>query len=220
GATAAADVIGVWTGGGLSNSGEKVTLLDANGLVVFATDYSDSGDWPDAADDDGASLVLVDGASDPASPSSWVASAVAGGSPGGRDGESLEDWQARTGEADLLADTDGNGVNALLTYALGVDLAAGGLEEALPVVGTTEVGGKTYATLTFRRRIGSVAEGFSYAVEIAQGLSGWSSAAGSTVEVGNPDYVGDGTEAITVRSAVALEDGLDAAQMRLRVSVN
>src|SRR5690606_36917980 len=52
-------------GGMLSNSGERIALLDAAGNVVTSVTYSDGGTWPKSADGAGFSLVLVDPLTDP-----------------------------------------------------------------------------------------------------------------------------------------------------------
>ena len=70
-----------WFDGSLSNGGERLELLDRNGLLVTSVDYGDSIRWPREADGVGAALenVRLDG--DPDDPSAWQAS-PAGGTPG------------------------------------------------------------------------------------------------------------------------------------------
>lgn len=50
----------VWTSGGLSNSGEDITLLDASGNTVDSVDYDDAMPWPLDADGGGYALQLCD----------------------------------------------------------------------------------------------------------------------------------------------------------------
>lgn len=69
-------------GGMLSNSGERIALLDAAGNVVTSVTYSDGGTWPKSADGAGFSLVLVDPLTDPNQSAAWRASATLGGNPG------------------------------------------------------------------------------------------------------------------------------------------
>jgi hypothetical protein len=64
----------------LSNSGERLLLLDAFDVPTLDVTYSDEDGWPEEADGNGASLVTLPG--DPNSAGSWRASTVAGGSPG------------------------------------------------------------------------------------------------------------------------------------------
>ncbi|MBN1674323.1 MAG: lamin tail domain-containing protein [Kiritimatiellae bacterium] len=78
-------IFGVYDGR-LDNGGERLSLLDAEGRTVTAVRYNDKDPWPDAADGDGYSLVVVDENGDPADPANWRASNLIGGSPGYDDG--------------------------------------------------------------------------------------------------------------------------------------
>ncbi|MBN8246035.1 MAG: lamin tail domain-containing protein [Verrucomicrobia bacterium] len=66
----------------LSNSGERIALLDREGRVVDAVTYRDDGAWSRAADGGGASLELATLTGDPDAPATWQPSAGAGGTPG------------------------------------------------------------------------------------------------------------------------------------------
>ena len=66
--------------GRLSDDGETLTLTTATGARIFSQDYDDETPWPLAADGLGFSLVRANDR-DPDRPTSWRASAVAGGSP-------------------------------------------------------------------------------------------------------------------------------------------
>lgn len=68
-----------WTGGGLSNSGRRIELVDPSSNVVDVVEYEDRGDWPGAADGGGASLVLCDVNADNNDPLSWRAANTATG---------------------------------------------------------------------------------------------------------------------------------------------
>ena len=71
-------------GGQLSNGGERITWLDASGLVLFDVTYDDVAPWPLAPDGAGPSLVPVtaSAAGNPATAAYWRASTMSGGSPG------------------------------------------------------------------------------------------------------------------------------------------
>ena len=72
--------------GGLSNSGERVKLVAADGNEIVDVEYNDSDPFPVAADGAGASLVLKDAANTPANLTSkyysWGSSTIFGGTPG------------------------------------------------------------------------------------------------------------------------------------------
>lgn len=69
--------------GQLSNGGETVTLMSANGSEITRFTYRDSRvpGWPETADGDGYSLVALTSATDLNLASSWKASAEHGGTP-------------------------------------------------------------------------------------------------------------------------------------------
>ena len=80
------NVLGEFFGGGLSNGGERLSLIDSTGQVLLDFSYDDNELWPQAADGVGATLQLVDPAF--ATPEmystydQWRASSEFGGSPG------------------------------------------------------------------------------------------------------------------------------------------
>jgi hypothetical protein len=57
--------------GNLSNGGEKISINDPNGNIVYSLDYDDEDGWPIAADGGGASLKIVDAVADPDDPANW-----------------------------------------------------------------------------------------------------------------------------------------------------
>jgi hypothetical protein len=65
----------------LANTGERLTLSDGLGQVLFSVEYGDSDPWPNSADGAGTSLVLVD-ATKGDKYYGWRASTEFGGSPG------------------------------------------------------------------------------------------------------------------------------------------
>ena len=110
-------------GSGLSNGGERITLIAADGTTVirdFA--YSDAAPWPTSPDGTGPSLVLMNpraAASDAwhNDGTHWRASLTIGGTPGGTDGIPF------TGTPGANADNDE--LTALAEYALGTsDMSA------------------------------------------------------------------------------------------------
>jgi hypothetical protein len=68
--------------GQLSDDGERLALLEANGNTIVSVDYRDSGGWLAAADGGGYSLEIISPNGDPDDPANWRASAAVNGSPG------------------------------------------------------------------------------------------------------------------------------------------
>jgi hypothetical protein len=79
-------VLGEFFGGALSNSGERLRVIDPLDNVLMDVEYDDSAIWPQAADGNGASLQLVNTDATPAEQMSkyysWQSSLEYGGSPG------------------------------------------------------------------------------------------------------------------------------------------
>ncbi len=74
-------VYGPWTGK-LSNSGERITLKDKNGVTACTVKFGTRGHWPVAADGAGHSLVLRDSNRSVDDWRNWTASELPGGTPG------------------------------------------------------------------------------------------------------------------------------------------
>ncbi|MFK8104129.1 MAG: lamin tail domain-containing protein, partial [Saprospiraceae bacterium] len=60
-------------GFGLSGGGERITLKNANGVLIDAVEYDDKDPWPTAADGDGPTLQLSNPSLDNALAGSWTA---------------------------------------------------------------------------------------------------------------------------------------------------
>ncbi|MFK7926071.1 MAG: lamin tail domain-containing protein [Bacteroidia bacterium] len=60
-----------WQNGSLSNSGENVRLLTPNGVLQDEVDYNDKFPWPEAADGEGGSLMLIAPYLDNNEPQNW-----------------------------------------------------------------------------------------------------------------------------------------------------
>jgi len=68
--------------GGLTNGGEAITLLAADGSLLQSFSYDDTGSWPGRADGTGSSLEILDPAGDYSDGDNWRSSSEFGGSPG------------------------------------------------------------------------------------------------------------------------------------------
>lgn len=102
-------------GGNLSNSGERILLVDEDDRAVFDFSYDDDAPWPSRADGGGFSLQRIDEFSseaDAAASTTWTVSLNPGGTPGAAANEG-----GFTG--DPYADVDGDGQSALVEYAFG-----------------------------------------------------------------------------------------------------
>jgi hypothetical protein len=86
-------VLGQWIPTeGLANSGERITVVDSEGLPILSVTYGDGGVWPSHADGKGSSLELVAPSAMPRSypenniqmgnASSWTSSSEYHGTPG------------------------------------------------------------------------------------------------------------------------------------------
>lgn len=68
--------------GKLSDQGDTVELIGANGAVILRFTYDSSGDWPSRANGLGSSLELVDPQGNLEDPANWRSSTEYQGSPG------------------------------------------------------------------------------------------------------------------------------------------
>ncbi|NWK54990.1 lamin tail domain-containing protein [Verrucomicrobiaceae bacterium N1E253] len=68
--------------GGLSNSGEQISLILHDGGLAQSLIYSDQGQWPGRADGEGSSLELIHPTGEVAYSESWRSSSEFHGSPG------------------------------------------------------------------------------------------------------------------------------------------
>jgi len=74
-------IFGPYTGA-LSNSGERLTLKNKNGVVMTTIRYNDGGKWPAAADGTGHTLTRTNPNLSNGEWRNWAASAQPGGTPG------------------------------------------------------------------------------------------------------------------------------------------
>ena len=183
-------------GTSLSNKGELITLRDNTGIVIQSFTYDDSPPWPQEADGDDFSLVLLNPNSTPdhTLASNWRASALTGGNPG--DNDVCPDF---VGPA--LIDRDLDGVPALIEYFLGTSDNHVGDSNSKLSYSTTNEAGQTFPTYTVTHKVGTDAVNAN--AEVSFNLQSWSSLATDIVlhrRVSN----GDGTVTSTWRSTKTL----------------
>lgn len=124
------------------------------------------------------------------------------------------------------SDTDGDGITDFLELAFNSNLAAPDSPSPLPMVGTVNVAGSNYATLTYRRIKGGTtaandvysAEAYTYTVQTSLNLQTWTSDGSTSDPTGAAIPNADGvTETVTFRLLAPLTDPAGKAFMRLKV---
>ncbi len=183
-------------GTALANGGERLHLIDVGGSTIKDFTYDDSSPWPEAADGDGYSLVLIDPNSNPnhGLASNWRTSTLPGGNPGSADSVAF------AGDPD--ADNDGDGVSAFLEHAVGgSDLA--------PAPAPTAITGLP-GTFIFQYTRNLAADDVVYTVESSDDLVGWMPASGF-IQSNTP--LGDGRSVVRF----ALASTRPSLTVRLRV---
>ncbi len=208
--------------GNLSNDGELLTLVDAGGSTIHSFAYNDKAPWPEEADGNGFSLVLIDPARTPtpdhSDPFNWRGSVGVGGTPGGADGNTYSNWKVVNGvpTPEIHPDPDRDGRDTLVEYYQGTlptthDFAppSGGMRvEAL------QVGGVTDRYLVFRIARSLTADDVDIVVQTSADLVNWGGGSGAVVFVGRERAGGPG-ETLVFRSAAPL-----ASNQRIFVRYN
>ncbi|MFC7337743.1 lamin tail domain-containing protein [Haloferula chungangensis] len=185
-------------GGKLSNSGEQLVLEDAEGGIIHDFSFSDEAPWPTASDGPGFSLVLIN----PEMPipdhnlaRSWAASARIGGYPGAPGAVGFV--------GDPLVDQDGDGLKAIVEYALGSSDSVAGDSTVSSGREFHEVNGVTSEYLTIRfLRNQHAANAVRIDPQIGEDLTSWSGEP-ELVLVSETDML-DGTTRVVYRSAVPI----------------
>ncbi len=184
----------------LVTGGGPIQLLDAANAVIRDFTYDNKDPWPKSPDKLGPCLVLMRPTTNPdhSIGANWRASYASGGSPGVDDALLYATWATNNGITDPTGtgDTDGDGLINLVEYALNANPNFASLGQ-VPVQGSqlVSVGNvvSDYLTLTYSRGIGR--DDVSYAVEATSDLGTWVPA----INVGSPNFNGDGTETLTYR---------------------
>ncbi len=145
----------------LANGGEQIVLSAFDGSPIKDFTYNDRFPWPESADGDGFSLVLIDAESNPDhnDPRNWRRSAGIGGSPGTSDTSEFV--------GDPNADDDSDGMPALLEHLFGSsDTTPGGSPIQVELATDGDL------LITFPRDAG--AEEISVVFESSSDLTNWS----------------------------------------------
>ena len=206
-------VIGGNFGGNLSNDGEQVHIVAANGTTIKDFTYNDVAPWPTTPDGDGYTLTLVDPDNNPdhSDPNSWTASANIGGSPGRGDGEGFNGNPAE--------DQDGDGLNAFLEYAFGTS-DSDTKSKAFPSIkiDSLSINNELAEYLVFEFQKNANAGGINYQIQTSNDLKTWSSASEefTTLSSQNND---DGTESVIYRSNEKFQENSNPKFYRLNVTI-
>ncbi|HEX2750321.1 MAG TPA: lamin tail domain-containing protein, partial [Verrucomicrobiales bacterium] len=178
-------------GTALDNSGEHLQLLDAGGGIIKDFTYDDRFPWPEAADGDGGSLVLIAPLTNPdhTLPANWRSSAAPGGNPGVSD--------ASLFSGDPAADADSDGLRAFFEYAIGtsdsVPNPASATADAAGLSAAIDADG--FLTLSATRNL--AADDVLYEPQLSLDFTAWNAAAFTQVAEGP---LGPGLSTLTWRS--------------------
>lgn len=171
GATIAARVIGEFAGNdNLNNAGETITLKGFDGVTsIVSCSYDDASPWPLDADGNGPCLVLRAPFSNPdlSDPFSWRPSIVPGGNPVNGDGQGYGDWKTSHSISNNNLDADGDGLPAILEYALGGNPD----EPSISALPTFTVQPDGSLIMQFSRALG--ADDVKWEVQSCDSLSAW-----------------------------------------------
>lgn len=196
----------------LSNGGERITLLAADGAPIVDFAYDDAAPWPVAAAGGGATLVLIHPESDPdpVLPENWRASIAGGGTPGSTDADTFAAWQLRNARQPLGTTQPSEDASAqLLAYALGAP--ARPVTEPLSVrIGTVPgADGGQYLIVSYIRN--TAADDVLLIPEWSSDLAGW---APLKIEAAPAVQIAEGLEELTFRTELSVQD-LPRAMVRL-----
>ena len=191
-------------GNRLSNSGERLSLVDAAGFEIESVEWSDRSPWPRDADGKGYSLIpmsLSPSASELSVASRWRSSAFVGGNPASSDVLSLRDWMEEQGVEALENDADGDGWDSIVEYLSGSDPHS--LEER-PIIGIgfEEAGnGESFLIVNVLLAIGR--DDALFNPQLSSDLEQWTD---QVTFVGRWNN-GDGTATVHYRSEVPVSKG-------------
>jgi hypothetical protein len=191
--------------GNLSNDGELLTLVDASDLNIHSFTYNDQSPWPEGADGDGFTLVLISPSQQPVpdhgDPASWRASLATGGSPGESDGTNYTDWRIANGlpNPEIDPDPDKDGRDNLLEYFEGADPNSADHSSGTIAVEPLEVEGVTNAYIVFRFKRSLTADDVIMIPQISDDLDQWLEGPANIVLHGR-ERIDDTQEVIIFRS--------------------
>lgn len=189
--------------GDLSNTGENITLLAADGSTIRDFRYNDKLPWPTSPDGEGFTLVLVAPDNDPDHQlaTSWRPSTTSGGNPTTSD--------AIPFSGDPNADLDSDGMTALLEYAWGTDDTAPSFpNEVYELTGPPN-------NLSFVTQKNLSADDAIITIQTSSDLNRWVSA-DALLEPSNEEHLGNGIARYTWTPQASADPG---SQLFIRILV-
>ena len=209
GSNPAVKIVGEFTGN-LSNSGERLILLAANGTPIADFTYGIAEPWPVAANGGGYSLVLNNPTGNPTygTGTSWRSSPQVGGSPG------LTNTSTFSGSPS--GDTDQDGLKDYAEYAMGSSWSAASsrAETTCALIADPPFAPLgTYMQFSFPRNLW--ADGVIYTAQQSTSLTGWSSTGLVYMETVNN---GNGTATVKYRTTATISGSGPRLYFRLYVA--
>ena len=191
-------VIGIFTKN-LSNSGERIKLSYGAGTPIIDFNYEDQFPWPESADGNGHSLVLISHRSinNHNSSKNWRTSKYPDGSPGDDDSIPFQ--------GDENGDGNSNGIHDLMEYAIRGDLK----------IGTININDQTYPTVSYTRSLG--ADEVAIDVQYSNNLIDWSHFEDESVIL-SEEYLGEGLTKVNIRKKISLEDDDNLTFYRVKIT--
>ena len=191
-------VIGIFTKN-LSNSGERIKLSYGAGTPIIDFNYEDQFPWPESADGNGHSLVLISHRSinNHNSSKNWRTSKYPDGSPGDDDSIPFK--------GDENGDGNSNGIHDLMEYAIRGDLK----------IGTININDQTYPTVSYTRSLG--ADEVAIDVQYSNNLIDWSNFEDESVIL-SEEYLGEGLTKVNIRKKISLEDDDNLTFYRVKIT--
>ncbi|MEZ5327515.1 MAG: lamin tail domain-containing protein [Verrucomicrobiales bacterium] len=161
--------------GNLSNSGGRLSLLSDSDSTIRDFSFDDKAPWPEQADGDGYGLTLIKPESNPdhSDPANWRRSLAVDASPGESDAVIF------VGNPD--SDIDGDGLPAILEYALGTSDAE---VDKAPWIFSSSEGNNAPYQVRITRRVN--ADDVIWIPEISGDLITWSEDDDQLIHVSTP----------------------------------
>ncbi len=209
----------------LSNNGESITLIAANGEVIKSFVYTDESPWPESADGDGFSLELISPDSNPdhSLPENWQSSGQIDGSPGGFiRTRGYSSWIAQNFDPTSPdfesitapeADPDSDSIINSMEYAFGTDPNNNDSRSEIETFVVSD-NGNDFIAIRFPARTG--ANDLEITGQTSNDFTTWTT---NTVPFGNPLPMEDGRQLVTLRSTSPIPSSI-TQQVRLKIVIN